>query len=131
MSRDQQQQDPPEQPEQLPEEAEQGRGDGGEGHLDQEGQVDQDHLGRCQPPLISVAATLCFHHHCFLPAEQEITGGREKSDFQIMNHIFHSDRKSIEFCITDEKCQTHPAASPPTTEPKSQELKVIAMSMRK
>ena len=83
MSRDQQQQDPPEQPEQLPEEAEQGRGDGGEGHLDQEGQVDQDHLGRCQPPLISVAATLRFHHHCFLPAEQEITGEREKSDFQI------------------------------------------------
>ena len=69
LSRDQQQQDPPEQPEQLPEEAEQGRGDGGEGHLDQEGQVDQDHLGRCQPPLISVAATLCLHHHCFLPAK--------------------------------------------------------------
>lgn len=118
MSRDQQQQDPPEQPEQLPEEAEQGRGDGGEGHLDQEGQVDQDHLGRCQPPLISVAATLRFHHHCFLPAEQEITGEREKSDFQIMNHIF-------------ERSPTHPAASPPTTEPKSQELKVIAMSMSK
>jgi len=76
LSRDQQQQDPPEQPEQLPEEAEQGRGDGGEGHLDQEGQVDQDHLGRCQPPLISVAATLCFHHHCFLPAEQEMTSSK-------------------------------------------------------
>ena len=69
LSRDQQQQDPPEQPEQLPEEAEQGRGDGGEGHLDQEGQVDQDHLGRCQSPLISVAAALCLHHHCFLPSK--------------------------------------------------------------
>jgi len=76
LSRDQQHQEPSEQPEQPPDEADHGRGDGGDGHPGHIGHVGHGHPGRCQPPLISVAASLGFHHHCLLPTKQEISSSK-------------------------------------------------------
>ena len=134
LSRDQQQQEPSEQPEQPPDEADHGRGDGGHGHPGHAGHVGHGHPGRCQPPLISVATSLGFHHHCLLPTKQEIS--EEIGSYvwlplslKVTILIFLDKRSHSKVCGFF--CATYPAARPPTTEPKSQELKVMAMSMRK